>query len=480
MRLYNTLSKKLETFKPIDNKVVRMYHCGPTVYNYAHIGNLRAYVFADTLKRALEYLGYKTKQVINITDVGHLTSNMDHGQDKIEEEARQEQKTAVEIVDFYTRAFFADIQKLNLNISGTLFPKATDHIGEQIALIGALEKKNATYITSDGVYFDTSYYKKYGKLGQVALAGLEEGARITKNLEKKNPTDFALWKFSSPDEKRQQEWPSPWGVGFPGWHIECSAMSMKYLGETFDIHTGGVDHVPVHHNNEIAQSESATGKPYVHFWLHNEFVNIPDGKMSKSKENFIRLATLEENKIHPLAYRYWLLTAHYRSPILFSFEAVRAAQNALESLVRKIGSVEKAGSGAKNDGNAKIKDKDISKITQIKKNLTVAIENDLDTPACIALLHKTADEIASGDIGPEIICDFDAVLGLRLNDLARYTGDIPEKIKNLSREREIFRLSNEWEKADAIRRETENMGYYIDDTQEGPRIHRPLSTLFEN
>lgn len=473
MRLYNTLSKKTETFKPIDGEIVRMYHCGPTVYNYAHIGNLRSYVFADTIKRALEYLGYKTKQVINITDVGHLTGDTDNGQDKIEEEARLEQKTAAEIVDYYTRAFFADIQKLNMNITGTLFPKATDHIGEQIELIKVLEKNNITYRTSDGIYFDTSRYKEYGKLGQIDLTGLREGARVAKNSEKRNPTDFALWKFSSPNEKRQQEWPSPWGRGFPGWHIECSAMSIKYLGETFDIHTGGVDHVPVHHNNEIAQSESATGKPYVHFWLHNEFVNITDGKMSKSKKNFIRLATLEENKIHPLAYRYWLLTAHYRSPVLFSFEAVHAAQNALESLTRKIGS-------DKDGGNHKRKETNGLRANTLKKSLTEHIGNDLDTPACIALLHKTADEIASGDINPEIIGDFDAVLGLRLGDLARYTSDIPEKIKNLSREREIFRLSNEWEKADAIRSEMENAGYYIDDTPEGPKVHRPLSTLFEN
>ncbi len=465
MKLHNTLSGKTEEFKPASQNTARMYHCGPTVYNFAHIGNLRAYVFADTLKRALLFSGVKTKQVINITDVGHLTSDSDTGKDKVEEGAKKEHKTVAEIIDFYTDAFFEDLKRLNINTSGTLFPKATEHIKEQIDLILKLEKNGYTYKTSDGIYFDTSKFKDYGKLGHIDLAHLEEGARIGVNAEKKNPTDFALWKFSPANEKREQEWPSPWGVGFPGWHIECSAMSMKYLGETLDIHTGGIDHIPVHHNNEIAQSESATGKQFSRFWLHGAFVNVDSGKMAKSESNFIRLKTLEENKIHPLAYRYWLLTAHYRSPILFSYDAVRASQNALESLVRKI-ALAKTKTGFFKELFANTKD--------VKQKLIEIIDNDLDTPATIVFLHKTVDEIVSGKKSVKAIVYFDEVLGLKLNDLARYISSVPENIKKLSREREIARASNNWTESDKIRKEIENEGFIVEDSVHGPRIWKSI------
>lgn len=471
MQLYNSLSRKTQEFQPIKKGQVGMYHCGPTVYNYAHIGNLRAYTFADTIKRAFKYLGFSVKQVINITDVGHLTGDADQGRDKVEIEAAKEHKTATEIVNFYTEAFFEDLKKINVDIEETLFPKATDHIPEQIELIQKLEKKGLVYKTSDGVYFDSSLFKDYGKLGNIDLANQEEGARVLKNHEKKNPTDFAVWKFSPPEssgEKRQQEWSSPWGVGFPGWHIECSAMSMKYLGETFDIHTGGVDHIPIHHNNEIAQSESSTGKEYAKFWLHSAFVNAFGEKMSKSMENFIRLNTLEERGIHPLAYRYWLLTAHYRSPVLFSFEAVQAAQNALESVVLKISMGKRKKLFGKIFGSSK-------RENEVRNQLRKIIENDLDTPAAIALLHKTASDISTGDVDPEIIEEFDKVLGLRLQDLVRYTTDIQENIKKLSRERESHRLSSNWQEADRIRKELENMGYFVDDTDHGPRLRRKIS-----
>lgn len=460
MRLYNSFSRKIEDFKPLDGKKVRMYHCGPTVYNYAHIGNLRAFVFADTIRRAMEYSGYKAKQVINITDVGHLTGDRDQGLDKIEEEAKKEGKTASEITDFYSKSFFDDIAKLNINITGTLFPKATEHITEQIKLIETLEKKGIVYKISDGIYFDTTKFQRYGMLGQAD----GDRPRIGVNAEKRHRADFALWKFSRPEEKRQQEWPSPWGIGFPGWHIECSAMAMKYLGETIDIHTGGIDHIPVHHNNEIAQSESATGKPLARFWLHNEFVIIGDEKMSKSEDNFVRLETLMKNGIHPIAYRYWLLTAHYRSPIFFSFEAVRGAQNALESIIRKISSGKNRGA----DRNAE---------AELRKKLSRFIENDLDTPGCIALLNETAHKVAVGAVGGKIIADFDAILGLDLKKLVQYTTDIPEKIKKLSRERETYRLSNNWRDADEIRREMENIGYSVDDSSAGPQIRRNLSSF---
>jgi cysteinyl-tRNA synthetase len=483
MRVYNTLFRKVQDFTPLKKGHVGMYHCGPTVYNFAHIGNLRAYIFADTIRRAFEYLGYKTKQVINITDVGHLTGDLDNGRDKIEEGAAREKKTADEIIRFYTDAFFSDLKKLNIETSGTHFPRATEHIKEQINLIEKLEEKGFTYRTSDGIYFDTSKFKDYGKLGNIDLAQLEEGARVARNTEKRNPTDFALWKFSPSIEnleKRQQEWPSSWGVGFPGWHLECSAMAMKYLGETFDIHTGGIDHIPVHHNNEIAQSEAVTGKPYVRNWLHGAFVNIAskdnqenDEKMSKSKDNFIRLETLAENNIHPLAYRYWLLTAHYRSPILFSFEAVLASQTALESIVSKIASAQPQNFFDKIFGSKTFGLKE----REIRSALRSYIQNDFDTSSCVALLHKAADGIAQGTVSVRIINDFDKILGLKLRDLAHHTTNIQENIKKLSRDRENLRKSNKWQEADEVRKEIEKMGYIIEDTGRGSRIRRPLSGL---
>jgi len=464
MRLYNTLTLKVDEFKSLKKGHVGMYHCGPTVYDYAHIGNLRSYVFADTLRRGFEYLGFEVTQVINITDVGHLVSDQDSGHDKVEERARKEQKSATEIANFYSDAFFEDLRKLNINRTGTLFPRATDHIKEQIQLISILEKKGFAYKISDGIYFNTSKFKNYGKLGNINLQNLEEGARIGVNPEKKNSTDFALWKFSHTHEKRQQEWPSPWGTGFPGWHIECSAMSMKYLGETFDIHTGGIDHIPVHHNNEIAQSETVTGKPYARYWLHNAFVNVSGEKMAKSQDNFIRLKTLEEEKIHPLSYRYWLLTAHYTSPIIFSLEAVHAAQNALESIVRKISAGTE--SGFANDN-----------LTTTQNELVQMIENDFDTPSCIALLHACANKIATQKMSTEIINDFDLILGLKLRDLVHYMMDIPENIKNLSKNREIFRQQNNWAKSDEIRKNLTNEGFHVEDSPNGPKIYRSLTSL---
>ncbi|MBT5337929.1 class I tRNA ligase family protein, partial [Candidatus Falkowbacteria bacterium] len=262
MKLYNTMSRKIEEFKPISEKEVTMYNCGPTVYDYAHVGNLRSYIFADILKRSLLYNDFNVKQVINITDVGHLTGDSDEGEDKIEKSARLESKSASEVAEFYTNAFKQDLIKLNI-LSPEIWAKATDHIQEMIDLVKMLEKNGFTYKISDGIYFDTSKSKEYGKLAKLNLEGQEEGARVEVNSEKRNPTDFALWKFSPKEQKRQMEWDSPWGVGFPGWHLECSAMSMKYLGETLDIHTGGIDATPVHHTNEIAQSEAATGKTFV-------------------------------------------------------------------------------------------------------------------------------------------------------------------------------------------------------------------------
>lgn len=470
MRLKDTLSGEVKEFQPIAKGSVSMYNCGPTVYNFAHIGNLRTYVFADTIRRAFEFLGYKVNQVINITDVGHLheTENGEDGQDKVEVMANREQKTAKEITEFYTKAFLSDLEKLNIETENTKFPKATEHIKEQIDLIQKLEKLGLTYRGTDGVYFDTSRFVGYGKLGNIDVDNLLEGARVSTNFHKRNPSDFALWKFSSSGEKRQQEWPSPWGVGFPGWHIECSAMSMKYLGETFDIHTGGIDHIPVHHNNEIAQSESVTKKPLANFWMHGAFVNVENGKMAKSKDNFIKLSDLESRGLHPLAYRFWLLTARYSTPISFSFESIHSAQNALESIAIRI---------------SRSKNKQIFnpiKIIQnreIKKKIHQAVNDDLDTPKLIALLHECADKIASGKLDRRIISAFDKLLGLKLEKLVRQLNDVPETIKKLSAERERFRQDKNWSEADRIRLELEKQGFYIEDSDSGPIVRKKLSSL---
>jgi len=311
LKFYNTLTRKLEDFNPLNPPNVGLYTCGPTVYMYAHIGNLRTYIFEDILKRVLLANNYKVNHVMNITDVGHLTSDADTGDDKLEKEAIKENKNAWEIAAFYTAAFQKDLEELNI-IPPDIWCKATDHINEQIELVKKLESKGFTYRTDDGIYFDTSKVADYGKLAGLDIEGLRAGIRVEMVAGKKNPTDFALWKFSPTNVKRQMEWDSPWGKGFPGWHIECAAMSMKYLGETFDIHCGGIDHIPVHHTNEIAEAESATGKPFVKYWLHGEFLELKEGRMGKSEGNAILVSTLKEKGFDPLSYRYLVLNTHYR------------------------------------------------------------------------------------------------------------------------------------------------------------------------
>lgn len=467
LSLFNTYTGTKEEFTPIHDKTVGMYHCGPTVYNYAHVGNLRAYVFADVLKRTLLYGGLSVTQIINITDVGHLTGDRDEGEDKVEEGARKEGKTAQEITEFYTEAFFDDLRNLNIETTGTLFPRATENIAEQIALIKRLEEKGYTYKTSDGIYFDTSKFPHYGKLGNIHLSGLEEGARVATNTEKRNPTDFALWKLSVPENahpelleglpkkgKRQQEWESPWGTGFPGWHAECSAMSMKFLGETFDIHTGGIDHIPVHHNNEIAQSEAATGKEFVRFWMHNAFVNASkDAKMAKSEENFVRLESVVEHGIHPLAFRYWLLSAHYRSPILFSWDALEAADVALRKL---------------NGHMLSLPEPEGKLVSTYHSLFKECIEDDLDTPKALALLWKVVkDANIKEEDKKATILDFDRVLGLDLSSPLFAEKTIPQEVQALAEKREKVRMEKNWQEADTLREQILSLGYEIRDTEHG-------------
>lgn len=457
--LSNTLTGKRDEFTPLTPGHVGMYNCGPTVYNYAHVGNLRAYVLADVLRRTLEWNGYTVKQVINITDVGHLTSDADEGADKLEEGAKREKKSVHDIIEMYTAAFFRDLDLLNIPRRDIIFTPATKHIPEQIDLIRRLEEKGLTYRTSDGVYFDTAKFPEYGKLGHVHIDEGESESRIGVNAEKRHVTDFALWKFSKPEDKREQEWQSPWGVGFPGWHIECSAMSMKYLGETFDIHTGGIDHIPVHHNNEIAQSESATGKPFARFWLHNAFVAGATGeKMAKSAGGFVRLDTLAERGIDPLAYRYWLLTAHYTTAIQFSFEALEAAQAGYKKLIRSV---------------ALLSHKHSAPQEHLKKEFTEIINNDLNTPGAIAFLWDLVknEALPSEQIRATIeACD--QVLGIDISGhvkrLVEKMHTIPGSVRELVHRREAARKAKDWATADKLRAEITATGFILEDSDTGP------------
>ena len=457
IKLHNTLTGGKEIFKPIKAGNVGIYSCGPTVYFFPHIGNMRAYVFADVLRRSLEYSGLKVKQVINITDVGHLTSNQDSGEDKIEQTAKKEGKTAGEITKFYEEAFYKDLADLNIEIKDTKFPRATEHIVEQIEIIKILEEKGFAYKISDGIYFDTSKFKDYGKLGNINLKEQKEGARVEINNEKKNPTDFALWKFSKPEEKRLQEWPSPWGTGFPGWHIECSAMSRKYLGQPFDIHTGGIDHIPVHHNNEIAQSECAFSVPLANFWLHNEFLTVEGEKMSKSLGNIFTISDLKERGVHPLSFRYWLLTSHYRSPANFTWESVFGAQTAFEKIIVKYSDWVETEyvEGALNDSDV--------------KQFEEAIADDLNTPIVIAILQKVS--------GGAVVNKMDKILGLNIKVLAEQLRDIPDEISKLQEERDNVRADKDWKKSDEIRGTIEQKGYTVFDSSDKSVILKTLSLL---
>jgi len=388
---------------------------------------------------------------MNVTDVGHLTSDSDEGEDKIEKAAKREGKTAKQITEFYWKIFKEDFKKLNI-IEPTIWCKATEHIKEQIELVKKLEKKGYTYKTSDGIYFNTSKLKDYGKLAGLKISGLEAGKRIDMR-EKRNKTDFALWKFSSEPGKRQQEYQSPWGIGFPGWHLECSAMSMKYLGENFDIHTGGEDHIQVHHTNEIAQSETATGKKFVNYWLHGAFLTFKGEKVSKSKGGLYTISELQEKSFEPLAYRYFVLTAHYKSQLNFDLEALENAQNSYERLKNIISEIKD--------------DKKINKdyLAEFEK----AINNDLDMPSALAILWKLVrDKKAQGKI--KTIKKIDEVFGLDL--LKKEKISVPSEIKKLAEEREKARKGKDWKLADELREKIKTKGWKVDDTEEGHKIRK--------
>ncbi len=460
LKLFNTLSRTKEEFQPLKKGKVGVYSCGPTVYGPPHIGNLRAYVFTDTLRRSLEFLNYKVTQVVNITDVGHLTTDQDGGEDKMEKGARASGKTVWEVAKFYEEQFLAALKDLNIK-KPTQLPRATEHITEQVELIKKLTEKGFTYETSDGIYFDTAKFPNYGKLSGQKLEEKEAGARVAVKSEKKHPADFALWKFcvgENADHVMRWANPSGEGEGFPGWHIECSAMSSKYLGETFDIHTGGIDHVPVHHENEIAQSEAASGKPFVKYWLHNEFLTVDGGKMSKSLGNLYTLEDLKEKGVDPLAFRYLCLGTHYRSKLNFTWEALAGAANALKKLRTAFRALPKPAIGCSVE----------------EQKFAEAISDDLNTPQALAICWEVAkDESLPLSARAETLAKFDQVLGLQLDQpITEEKVKLTIEQKKLLTEREETRKNKDFKRSDEIRAEFEKAGLEIEDTTNGQVVKK--------
>ncbi len=454
----NTLTKSREEFKPLAAGRAGIYTCGLTVYDRGHIGNFRSFIFADVLRRVLEANGYEVNHVINITDVGHLVSDADEGEDKMEKGSKRAGKTAWEVAEEYTKLYLADSERLNL-LEPTHRPKATDHIAEQIEMIQALEKNGHTYKITDGIYFDTSTLADYGRLSGQKLEDKEGGVRVEIG-EKRNASDFALWKFSAEGENRQMEWPSPWGVGFPGWHIECSAMSEKYLGVPFDIHTGGIDHIAVHHENELAQTEGAQGQLEANYWLHNEFLMVDGGKMSKSLGNGYTIADIAEKGFSPMAFRYFVLGAHYKTPQNFTWEAMQASQNALDNLIDAVRELPNPETSAKGFGDAK----------PIHQKFLELVNNDLDTPNALAYLF----EVLKGESEPAVkaatLKFFDSVLGLGLD---RYIGIplvVPAEVQALVDERAEARKTKNWKESDRLRDVIAGLGFVVEDGKEGQKI----------
>lgn len=459
LKLYNTLSREKEEFKPISDKVT-MYSCGPTVYNYAHIGNMRSYIFMDILRRTLIYNGYKIKGVMNITDVGHLLSDADEGEDKLEKASREQNKSPYEIAEFYTKAFFEDLAKLNIN-KPELTPKATQHIDDMIKYVLALQEKGYAYETEDGIYFDISKFPEYGKLSRLNLDDQIAGARVEVNSFKRHPADFALWKKAPKNHIMQ--WESPWGMGYPGWHIECSAMSKKYLGKVFDIHTGGVDHIPVHHENEIAQSEALEGCKTVNYWLHGEFMLVDGGKMSKSLGNTYTISQLEEMGYSAMAFRYFCLNAHYRKKLNFTFDGMKASQTAYERLLENV--YEHKTGTAKTDPEL---------TAQIKQKFTEAINDDLNLPLALGVLWTALKNPPSQDIY-NLCLDFDRVLGLSLDKAAapqKQDTVIDEEIKSIAERRFEARKNKDWKLSDELREELKQKGYAVEDKKDGYELKK--------
>lgn len=463
--LYNSLGKEKQKFVPIRGRYVKMYTCGPTVYDYPHIGNLRSFVFAETARRVLEYSGYEVKQVMNITDVGALVGDGDEGEDKMTAGLKREgMELTLEnmkiLGERYTEAFIEDLKQLNIELP-FLFPRASEHISEQRAFVETLMQKGYAYRTESGIYFDTEKFPNYGALGGVSVS--EEHSRIGVDSEKRNPRDFALWKFDP-----ALGWETPWGKGFPGWHIECAAMSTKYLGKTFDIHTGGIDLAPIHHNNEIAEVEAVTGKPFAHYWMHGAFITIEGKRIGKSEGNAIRLYQLEERGVSSLAYRYLLLTAHYRSPMNFTWAAAEGAGVALQKAQRFFADLR---------GEGKVD-------RAYRLRFEAAVNDDLNTPEAIAVMWNLIhdEKVAPGDKRATLL-DFDRVFGIGLGPLL-YRRDTAEKLAVLSRsdlpreiealvlDREKARAAGDFAKADVLREDLRKAGFSVEDTKDGPVVRK--------
>ncbi len=459
LKLYNTLTRKKEEFVPLKKGTVKMYSCGPTVYNYAHIGNMRAYIFMDTLRKVLKYNGYKVKHVMNITDVGHLVSDADEGEDKMAKTARIENRSVYEIAKEYTDAFMKDIKALNIDTPEHI-AKATEHIREMEIYVNDIVKNGYAYETSKGVYFDTSKLPNYGKmLSNSNIDDLKAGARVEVDTEKRNPQDFALW-IKAPKE-HIMKWNSKWGLCYPGWHIECSAMSRKYLGDKFDIHTGGVDHIPIHHENEIAQSIGATGHNLANYWMHVEFLLIDGGKMSKSLGNVYTLNDLKAKGIDALSYRYFTYSSHYRNKLNFTWDAIKSAKNSLNKLRDMI---------ALHKGVNKKIDKNI--ISKYEEQFLDAINDDMNMPVAISIVWEIAKEKEKSNDFYELIKKFDSVLSLDLDKNDKGDINIPEDIKLILNERKDARKNKNFTKSDELRDKLKELGYIVKDTKDGQIIEK--------
>lgn len=454
--LYNSLTRAKEEFSPLHPPRVGLYTCGPTVYNYQHVGNYRTYIFEDLLVRTLMLFGYKVQRVMNITDVGHLVSQGDEGEDKMEVGAAREGKTAWEIAKFYTDAFLDDCRQLNL-VPPDVLCRATDYIKEQIQLIERLQAKGLVYRTSDGLYFDTAKFPEYGRLaGREHIEGLRSGARVEANAEKHSITDFALWKFSPAGKKRQMEWSSPWGVGFPGWHIECSAMAMKFLGESFDIHCGGIDHVPVHHTNEIAQSEGATGHAFARFWLHGEFLLMNNAKMAKSEGGFVTLANLTARGFSPLDYRYHCLTAHYRRQLDFTWDVLESSKTARRRL---------------SDAALAVADAPEEPVpAAFDQSFRAALADDLNAPGALAVLWDMLKSSVSHGAKRAALQTAESVLALGL--LTRSEETVPTDVQRLIDRRVAARAARDFTLSDTLRQELDALGILVEDTKQGQKWRR--------
>ena len=463
MKIYNTLTKQIDEFKPHDGNNVKMYTCGPTVYHFAHIGNLRTYIFEDIFEKGLNYLGYNVKRVMNITDVGHLTSDSDTGEDKMLKGARREHKTVYEIADFYTKAFFEDTKKLNIKKQETV-EKASDHIDFYIKMIEKLIEKDYAYLSNGNVYFDISkandYYKLSGKSSNDLIVGAREDVDL--DIHKKNPADFVLWFTTSKFENQAMVWDSPWGVGYPGWHIECSGISIQFLGEYLDIHCGGVDNIFPHHTNEIAQSEAYLGHKWCPYWVHGEHLNDQSGKMSKSNGEFLTLSLLEEKGYNPLVYRLFCLQSHYRNQLVFSYDALDTTKNTYQKLKNKINTLK--------DSENQI---DESAFNKYQEKFKDAISNDLNTSLMLTTLYDVLKADINDDTKLKLISSFDTVLSLDLlkTDEANSTNDLDKEllkhIEEKIEERKQAKQNKNFELADKIRDELLNEGIIIKDTREG-------------